>query len=79
MANVQVLNFTSGELLPDRVNEFLEIANNYMQLVVAEGELIVLYIEALRQHQIVVNSTGISEQRLRQIFEHEDEELNYLA
>ena len=61
---------------PERVQEFLTMAEESKEFIAAPGKLICTYVESLRQHQIDENTTGITEQRLRQIFDND--ELNFL-
>ncbi len=62
---------------PERVQEFLTMAQESNEFVAAPGKFICTYVESLRQHQIDENTTGITELRLRQIFDNE--ELNFLV
>lgn len=62
---------------PERVQDFLTMAQESNEFRAAPGKLICTYIESLRQHQIDENTTGITEQRLRQIFDND--ELNFLV
>ncbi|AYN67477.1 hypothetical protein D1013_08940 [Euzebyella marina] len=62
---------------PERVQDFLIMAEESQEFIAAPGKLTCTYVPSLRQHQIDENTTGISEQRLRQIFDND--ELNFLV
>ncbi|TKD65159.1 hypothetical protein [Flavobacterium sp. ASW18X] len=77
MAELKIKGNFTPKNKPERVQKFLSLALKSGEFMTAPGKLTCTYIESLRQHQIDENTTEISEQRLRQIFDND--ELNFLV